>query len=236
MAGAVQDVAAGTGALATWKHRDLWPPRDIFQGDREGVRAVGIAPSISTESSHISIVLSKSFGRASDDDLDGPGEVPADSDNLDCRGWTTAACWSSHGSSASVVASAGAHLVSWRAVSGDDAAVPPKVRSDGNARGWAMHVAPAPESPPRDVFRAMRVSFLQRTLDRESPWFPRSVHLRRPKLFRFPLSVIRASPSSSQRKRPTIGPCQYDQGGRRGYVKAWRDTRFLARRRLMEVP
>lgn len=83
-AGAVQDVAAGAGALATWKHRDLWPPRDIFQGDREGVRAVDIAPGISTEPGHISIVQSKSFGPASEDDSGSPGEVPADPNDLDC--------------------------------------------------------------------------------------------------------------------------------------------------------
>lgn len=120
-----------------------------------------------------------------------------------------------------VDASAGTHLLSRRAVFGDDAAVPPKERSDGSARGWAMRMAAAPESPPRDVFRVLQVSFLQRSLVRESPWFPGTDHVRRPKLFRFPLFLIQASPSSSQPSWPTLEPCQYDQDGRRGYVKAW---------------
>ena len=91
-AGAVRGVATGSTELTTRQLRELWPPRDIFQGDREGVRAVGIAPGISTESSHISIVPSKSFGRASEKDLDGPGEVPAEPNVLDCCGWTAATC------------------------------------------------------------------------------------------------------------------------------------------------
>lgn len=136
----------------------------------------------------------------------------------------------------SVVASAGAHWLSWRAVSGDDAKVPPKVRGDGIARGWVIHMTSAPSSPPREVFRAMRISFLQRTLFRESPGSPTPAHWRRPKLFRFPPRVIRTSPTRSQPSWSTIEAWKDAPDGHQGYVKAWQGDLTCAERRLIEAP